>query len=92
VPDRESSPPSELDHLTLYVARALGQARDTLMGHMLRAGLTPQAGWRVKEELRHSLEGTVWILSPIHLREPSPELEVRVRIDPDGRLATDGAI
>jgi hypothetical protein len=89
VPDHDSPPP-DVEDLTHYVARALEQARDALLERMLRAGLSPQAGWRVKEELRHSLEGTVWILSPIHLREPSPELEVRVRIDPDGRLVADG--
>jgi hypothetical protein len=84
-------PPSQVDQLTRHVARALEQARGALLERMLRIGLSPQAGWRIKEELRHSVAGTEWILSPIHLRELSPELEVRVRIDPEGRLLADGA-
>jgi hypothetical protein len=83
---------SEVDSLTLQVARALEQARDTLLELMLRAGLSPQSGWRVKEELRHTLQGTEWILSPIHLRELPPPLEVRVRIDPEGRLVADDSV
>ena len=89
VPDPESLT-SQLDHLTLHVARALQRARDALLTRMVSAGLTAQAGWRIKEELRHSLHGTEWILSPIHLREAAPALEERVRIDAEGRLV-DGA-
>ena len=37
------------------------------------------------EELRHTVAGTEWIFRPVHLREPSPELEVRVAIDHGGR-------
>jgi len=90
VPEPDSSA-SQVDHLTHHIARALERARDALLERMLRAGLTPESGWRVKEELRHTLQGTEWILSPIHLRELPPALEERVRIDAEGRLLADGA-
>jgi hypothetical protein len=32
------------------------------------------------------VEGTVWVFRPVHLREPSPELETTVAIDHSGRL------
>jgi hypothetical protein len=67
------------------VSAALKRARENLLDRMARMGLTPERGWRVKEELRHTLEGTEWILSPIHLRESSPPLEERVLIDAEGR-------
>jgi hypothetical protein len=90
VPDREP-PTSQVENLTLHIARALERARNALLERMLSAGLSPQGGWRIKEELRHSLDGTEWILSPIHMREMPPELEERVRIDADGRLIADRA-
>jgi hypothetical protein len=48
-------------------------------------GLGPGNGWRVSEELRHTVHGTEWTFRPVHLREPSPALEVKVAIDHDGR-------
>ena len=83
VADRE---PPEVHDLTHLVVHALRAARERLVARMASIGLDPERGWRVKEELRHTLHGTEWILSPIHLREPSPELEERVRIDGEGRL------
>ena len=90
VPDR-AVPSPEVDQLTQRIVRALERARDTLLERMLHAGLSPHDGWRVKEELRHTLDGTEWILSPIHLRELPPQLEERVRIDAEGRLVGDRA-
>jgi hypothetical protein len=83
---RDQPPPD--DSLAHHVAAALKRARDELLQRMARIGLTPERGWRVKEELRHTLEGTEWILSPIHMREASPQLEERVLIDGDGRLVS----
>lgn len=80
---------AQIPDLTILVTRALRRARERLLARMARLGLEPDGGWRVKEELRHSLHGTEWILSPIHLREPSPELEERVRIDGSGRLVAE---
>ena len=87
VPDPD---PFELHDLSQHVARALRAARDRLLARMAELGLGPEAGWRVKEDLRDTLDGTEWILSPIHLREMSPPLEERVRIDACGRLVADG--
>jgi len=86
VEDPESPQIPDLTHL---VIRALRRARDRLLARMAEVGLDPERGWRVKEELRESPGGTEWILSPIHLREPSPELEERVRIDASGRLVAE---
>jgi|SRR5690349_6988260 hypothetical protein len=77
-----------LEDLTHLVARALHLAHERLRQRMAHLGLTAERGWRVKEELRHTGDGTEWILSPIHLREASPEMEERVRIDAEGRLVT----
>ena len=88
---RDSDPDSsEVQDLTHRVAHALRAARDRLLARMSELGLDPEAGWRVKEELRHTLEGTEYVLSPIHLRRESPALEERVRIDESGRLVGEG--
>lgn len=81
--------PFELHDLSQHVARALRAARDRLIERMAALGLGPEAGWRVKEDLRDTVDGTEWILSPIHLREMSPPLEERVRIDGSGRLVAE---
>ena len=77
---------AEIPDLTHLVVRALRRAHDRLLARMADMGLHAERGWRVKEELRETLGGTEWILSPIHLREPSPHLEERVCIDESGRL------
>jgi hypothetical protein len=79
----------QIPDLTRLVIGALRRARDRLLARMADSGLDAERGWRVKEELRESLGGTEWVLSPIHLREPSPELEERVRIDESGRLVAE---
>jgi hypothetical protein len=82
----------DLEHLSTAIVRALQRARSRLLDSMADHGLTPEAGWRINEELRHTLEATEWILTPIHMREPAPPaLEVRVRIDAEGRLVDDMA-
>jgi hypothetical protein len=87
VEDPESTQVPDLTHL---VTRALRRARDRLHARMAEMGLAPERGWRVKEELRETRGGTEWILSPIHLREPSPQIEERVCIDEAGRLVAEG--
>lgn len=79
----------QIPDLTFLVTRALRRARDRLLARMADIGLDAERGWRVKEELREVLGGTEWILSPIHLREPSPDLEERVCIDESGRLVAE---
>jgi hypothetical protein len=69
------------------VTRRLRAARDTLQRQMDALGLTAEKGWRVSEELHHTVEGTEWTFRPIHLRDqPSNELLTSVRIDQEGRL------
>ena len=73
--------------LATDVAGRLKAARDSLRGQMDALGLTADKGWRLNEELRHTVEGTEWVFRPIHLREHPPTgLESRVRIDQEGRL------
>ena len=68
----------------------LKAARESLQKEMDELGLTLANGWRVSEELRHTIDGTEWIFRPIHLREHAPhELKARVRIDDAGRLLAD---
>jgi len=87
VSDPESADLPDLTHL--LVARALRRARDRLLERMSALGLHAESGWRVNEQLRETIGGTEWILSPIHLREPSPQLQERVRIDESGRLVAE---
>jgi hypothetical protein len=81
-----------VEDLSSAIVRALQRARSRLLESMAHHGLTPDAGWRINEELRHTLDATEWILRPIHLREaPPPALEMRVRIDAEGRLLDEAA-
>ena len=72
--------------LALDVAQRLKTARAELEQQMLARGLTAAAGWRVFEDLRHTVEGTQWIFRPMHVRHSLPELFTMVMIDHDGRL------
>ena len=66
----------------------LNAAKQELVAAMEAAGFKAAAGWRITEELRHTVDGTEWVFRPVHVREPSPELSVRVVIDHDGKLAS----
>ena len=69
------------------VAGRLKAARASIQKQMDALGLTVAQGWRVSEELRHTVEGTEWTFRPIHMREHAPpDLESSVRIDHQGRL------
>jgi hypothetical protein len=72
--------------LAAGVARKIADAKDSLAAQMREQGLSPKDGWRVVEELRSTVEGTEWVFRPVHLREPSPDLETTVAIDHTGRL------
>ncbi|MEO7744110.1 MAG: hypothetical protein ABIR98_14325 [Usitatibacter sp.] len=74
-----------VEALAAEVVSRLARARIDLAAKMHDLGLGIGNGWRVIEELRHTVEGTEWTLRPVHLREPSPPLEVKVAIDHDGR-------
>ena len=75
----------QVEALAAEVFARLAEARQTLAMEMSNRGLGLANGWRVTEELRHTVQGTEWTFRPVHLREPSPPLEVKVAIDHDGR-------
>lgn len=74
-----------VESLAAEVVARLTDAKRELTERMQSMGMSPATGWRVTEELRHTVHGTEWIFRPVHLREPSPSLEVRVAIDHSGR-------
>jgi hypothetical protein len=75
----------QVEALAAEVVARLARARQELAAQMGALGLGLANGWRVTEELRHTVTGTEWTFRPVHLREPSPPLEVKVAIDHDGR-------
>jgi roadblock/LC7 domain-containing protein len=74
-----------VESLAAEVVARLEGAKRELAARMQAMGMTAATGWRVTEELRHTVAGTEWIFRPVHLREPSPDVEVRVAIDHGGR-------
>lgn len=74
-----------VEALAAEVVTRLAAARKELGIQMNALGLGLANGWRVSEELKHTVRGTEWTFRPVHLREPSPPLEVKVAIDHDGR-------
>ena len=75
-----------VESLANDVSARLAAARTALLAEMHALGLTAANGWRVVEELRHTLEGTQWTFRPMHIREVAPaDLRSSVLIDHDGR-------
>jgi len=78
-----------LESLSSDIAARVAAARSALLAEMHALGLTPANGWRVVEELRHTLQGTEWTFRPMHIRELAPEdLRSSVVIDHEGRLVS----
>ena len=77
-PDRDAA-------LAAMVTSQLAAAKERLLEEMLQHGLTPAKGWRIAEELRHTLQGTEFIYRPVHMRQNAPELAVTVVVDHEGR-------
>jgi hypothetical protein len=68
------------------VLTRLAAARSALLAEMHALGLSAAKGWRVVEELRHTVEGTQWTFRPMHIREAAPaDLVSSVVIDHEGR-------
>jgi hypothetical protein len=64
----------------------LAAAKAALLAQMHSLGLKPENGWRIMEELRHTMEGTEWVFRPMHIREVPPhDLVSTVLIDHEGR-------
>jgi hypothetical protein len=49
-------------------------------------GLRPSDGWRIREEIRSNMAGTLFVLRPVHRRLDDPGIETVVLIGHDGRL------
>jgi hypothetical protein len=76
----------QVEQLAAQVTQRLAAARKNLLQRMDELGLSGSRGWRLTEELRHTIHGTEWVFRPVHMREASPQdLEERVAIDHDGR-------
>jgi hypothetical protein len=74
-----------VEALAADVNRRIADAKASLATHMQELGLKTNDGWRIMEEIRHTIEGTQWIFRPVHLRERSPDIETTVAIDHSGR-------
>jgi hypothetical protein len=74
-----------VEALAADVIRRIAAAKEELAVQMTQLGLTQKDGWRIVEELRTSIEGTIFVFRPVHLRETAPELETTVAIDHSGR-------
>jgi hypothetical protein len=74
-----------VEALAADVIRRIAEAKEQLAVQMATLGLKQKDGWRIVEELRTSVEGTVFVFRPVHLREDAPDLETTVAIDHSGR-------
>jgi hypothetical protein len=75
-----------VEMLSSDIGSRLAAARNALLAKMHALGLTAAKGWRIVEELRHTMEGTEWTFRPMHIRETPPEdLRSSVLIDHEGR-------
>ena len=78
-----------METLASSVAARLEAAKAALLAQMHSLGFTPENGWRIIEELRHTIEGTEWTFRPMHIREVAPhDLISTVLIDHEGRPVT----
>jgi hypothetical protein len=74
-----------VETLAANVSTRIKLAKDDLLAQMAASGLTLENGWRIVEDLRHTVTGTEWTFRPVHLRETSPDMQTMVAIDHDGR-------
>jgi hypothetical protein len=74
-----------IEALAADANRRIAEAKERLAARMHELGLKQKDGWRIVEELRSTVEGTEWVFRPVHLREPSPDVETTVAIDHSGR-------
>jgi hypothetical protein len=73
------------DFLSTELTEKLARARDDLLARMNALGLTPKDGWRIAEEVRSTMSGTMIVLRPVHMRLKEPAIESAVEIGRDGR-------
>ena len=80
-----------METLANSVAARLEVAKSALLAQMHSLGFKPEDGWRIVEELRHTVDGTEWTFRPMHIREAAPhDLLSTVLIDHEGRLVAQG--
>jgi hypothetical protein len=78
-----------VESLSSDISARIAAARNALLAEMHALGLSTANGWRVVEELRHTLQGTEWTFRPMHIRELPPEdLRSSVVIDHEGRAVS----
>jgi hypothetical protein len=73
-----------IDSLASELAARIESARGELLARMRALGLDPVDGWRVREEIRSTMSGTVVVLKPVHMRLDAPDIEATVQIGHDG--------
>ena len=74
-----------IDFLAADLAVRIAQARTDLMSRMRGLGLDPGNGWGIREELRSTMSGTVFVLRPVHLKLDGPDIEATIQVGHDGR-------
>jgi len=70
--------------LSAALRARLSQARDEVVARMKARGLMEKDGWRIHEEMRTTIDGTQWVLRPVHIHDDAPGLEAVVTIDAAG--------
>ena len=82
--------PADIDLAHAFAARC-EEARSNLRAHMRSRGLHPEEGWRIHEQVRQRDGRMMIVMTPIHLRLPSPSgLECNCAIhEPSGEASSD---
>jgi hypothetical protein len=70
--------------LSAAVRARLQQAREEVTALMAARGLSEKDGWRIHEEMRSTIDGTQWVLRPVHMHRDAPGVEAVVTIDASG--------
>lgn len=76
---------TKVDSLAAEISAKLAAAQERLASQMQELGLLATKGWRVTEEIRHTIHGTEWVFRPVHIREQAPDIQEMVLIDSGGR-------
>ena len=76
---------NKVDSLAAEISEKLTAAKARLATRMHELGLVAARGWRVTEEIRHTIHGTEWVFRPVHIREQAPDIQEVVLIDSGGR-------
>jgi hypothetical protein len=72
---------SQDEVLSAALHARLAEAREVVAARMKASGLSAKDGWRIHEETRSTLEGSQWVVRPVHIHRDAPGLEAIVLID-----------